>query len=72
MKRVIRKSAASNSEPVPPRWPPAVLEIPDDEAVYEAATITVSSIALVTNRTVKVTISCLCSTPWALNYHTIT
>lgn len=44
----------AGSQDIPPRWPPPLFEVLEDEATYEVALVTMSSIALVTSRTVKV------------------
>ncbi|KAF8310553.1 ATP-dependent RNA helicase [Clavulina sp. PMI_390] len=41
-------------EEIAPRWPPPLQIVPDEEAVYEVAPISLRSVALVTNRTIKV------------------
>ena len=40
---------------VPPLWPPPAQGVVVEDGVYEAASVPVTSIALVTGRTIKVT-----------------
>jgi hypothetical protein len=40
---------------VPPLWPPPAQSVVVHDGVYEAVTVPVTSIALVTSRTIKVT-----------------
>ena len=41
-------------QPVPPLWPPPAQGVAVNDGVYEGATVPVTSIALVTSRTIKV------------------
>lgn len=41
---------------VSPRWPPPLQNVDLSEATYEVASVPLSSIALVTNKTLKVTL----------------
>ncbi|GLB35762.1 putative DSHCT [Lyophyllum shimeji] len=45
-----------DNQAVPPRWPPSPASLVVDNAVYELRAVPLTSIALVTNRTVKVEI----------------
>ena len=44
-----------DSDAVPPRWPPLTQSLVVEDGVYELTDVPVTSIVLVTNRTLKVT-----------------
>lgn len=43
-----------DEQAVPPQWPPSAQNLVVDDGVYELAVVPVTSIALVTSRTLKV------------------
>lgn len=48
-----------NMEAIPPTWPPEANSLPVDDAVYELAAVPLTSISLVTARTIKVEVDAI-------------